>query len=301
MSDDSTNNDFIDHTSEQIYDIEDIASETAKRITVNMNKVLNYKPKVGILGKTGVGKSSLCNAIFEEKVAEVNDIEACTREPEKFTMLLGKGSKMVLLDMPGVGESKERDAEYGKLYRRLVPQLDLIIWVLKADDRAYSTEEVFFEDVVNSIFGRSPFLIALNQIEKIEPLHDWDSEMNRPGPGQRENIESKISVVSDTFNAPHKDIIPVSASQEYGLEDLLLQAVRRLPDEQKFSFEYRVNDKYRSEETKREARKGRDNAFKEEFRGVWEEHGDKVLKILAAAAVGGVFNWVGQQRDDDNS
>ena len=38
------------------------------------NEVLNYEPKVGVFGKTGVGKSSLCNALFGQDVCEISDV-----------------------------------------------------------------------------------------------------------------------------------------------------------------------------------------------------------------------------------
>ena len=33
---------------------------------------------------------------------------------------------MVITDLPGVGESRDRDAEYEALYRDILPELDLV-------------------------------------------------------------------------------------------------------------------------------------------------------------------------------
>ena len=41
-----------------------------------------YQPKIGFMGKTGAGKSSLCNALFGQKICDISDVQACTRQPQ---------------------------------------------------------------------------------------------------------------------------------------------------------------------------------------------------------------------------
>ena len=126
-----------------------------------MDLILNYVPKVGVFGKTGVGKSSLCNAVFGRDIFKISDVVACTRTPQE--MLLSIGNKGIkLLDVPGVGENEERDTEYRELYKKLLPELDLILWVLKGDDRAFSSDEEFYKDVVQKyIQAGTPFFIVI--------------------------------------------------------------------------------------------------------------------------------------------
>jgi predicted GTPase len=109
-----------------------------------INDVISYEPVIGIMGKTGAGKSSLCNAIFKGDVCAVSDVEACTREMQEIRIQFGTRS-VRLIDIPGVGESAERDSEYEQLYRDLLPQLDLVLWVIKGDDRAFSADEHFYK------------------------------------------------------------------------------------------------------------------------------------------------------------
>lgn len=276
MSNSSTNSEVLDRLRED--DIEGLTSDHIEQVLAKANEIVGYKPRVGVLGKTGVGKSSLCNSIFGEEIAEVSDVEACTREPEEFLLSLDERSQITLVDVPGVGETKERDIEYAELYRNLLPKLDLVLWVLKADDRAYSTEEGFYKDVVKPGLGNSPFLIALNQVDKIEPFREWDLEMNRPGTKQHENITSKVSSVSDTFDIPSSDVVPVSSSEGYGLVSLVYRIVFRLPDEKKFSFERKVNRKHSSKEAKEEARKGFFSALRKKLGEIWERDGDKIIE-----------------------
>ncbi len=105
-----------------------------------LNHLINYSPTIGLMGKTGAGKSSLINALFQSPLSPVSDVSGCTRQAQRFSMTM-KSHTLTFVDLPGVGESLERDREYHQLYRNLLPELDLIIWVLKADDRAWSSDE----------------------------------------------------------------------------------------------------------------------------------------------------------------
>lgn len=51
----------------------------SERILQQINQLTHYEPVIGIMGKTGAGKSSLCNALFAGEVSPVSDIAACTR------------------------------------------------------------------------------------------------------------------------------------------------------------------------------------------------------------------------------
>ena len=52
----------------------------SERILQQINQLTRYEPVIGIMGKTGVGKSSLCNALFAGDISPVSDVAACTRE-----------------------------------------------------------------------------------------------------------------------------------------------------------------------------------------------------------------------------
>ncbi len=139
-----------------------------KKVVKHLNKLLNYTPRIGVFGKTGVGKSSLCNTLFGSDVCPVSDVKACTREPKDVLVKMQGDKGISLIDVPGVGEDKERDIEYSALYQSLLPELDVILWVLKADDRAFSVDIDFYNNVVKPhIEQGKPFLIVLNQEDKI--------------------------------------------------------------------------------------------------------------------------------------
>ena len=70
-----------------------------QRLRERIEGVVNYQAVVGVMGKTGAGKSSLCNALFGQEISEVDDIGACTRYPQEITLTYKQGKGLALIDM----------------------------------------------------------------------------------------------------------------------------------------------------------------------------------------------------------
>lgn len=238
-----------------------VTSAQVRKLRTQLNKMVDYQPKVGVFGKTGAGKSSLCNALFGKKVAKVGDVKACTRAPQKVLVgLTPDGAGMTLIDVPGVGESEERDDEYFALYEKLLPELDVVLWVLKGDDRAYSVDQRFYKEVVLPAVEESgvPVIFVINQADLIKPVREWDEENRQPGPKQKINIKAKVDDVKRIFKASRKVpvVVPVSADELYNLEKLVETIVGKLPDEKKVGFAREVRDEHLSVKAEKDVAKG---------------------------------------------
>lgn len=212
-----------------------IPDELKKSIQRRIQEISSYVPKVGVFGKTGVGKSSLCNALFGQDICAISDVSACTRDPQEILLTIGdSGQGIKLIDVPGVGEDRKRDDEYDALYKKLLPELDLIFWVFKGDDRANASDEDFYKRLIRPYVDEGkPFIAVINQVDKIEPFREWNETENAPGIKQLKNIKEKCSHVANFLKLPVTQVIPVSANERYGLMELVDAIVHALPDEQK--------------------------------------------------------------------
>ncbi len=218
-----------------------------------LNQLISYSPTIGLMGKTGAGKSSLINALFQSSLSPVSDVSGCTRQVQRFSMTMNNHT-LTFVDLPGVGESLERDREYHQLYRNLLPELDLIIWVLKADDRAWSSDEQCYRFLTEQCGYQSKrFLFVLSQADKIEPCRQWDELCHQPSHEQEANLTLKQQAVITAFK-PHHPVITVSAVENYQLTELAEQLIQALPVQASSGVARQLNRPYRTQSVENAAR-----------------------------------------------
>ncbi len=221
--------------------------------STQLNHLINYSPTIGIMGKTGAGKSSLINALFQSSLSHVSNVSGCTRQVQRFSMTMNNHT-LTFVDLPGVGESLERDKECHSLYRNLLPELDFIIWVLKADDRAWSSDEQCYHFLTEQCgYHPNRFLFVLNQADKIEPCRQWNELYHQPSPEQSANLELKQKAVVTAFK-PHNPVMIVSAIENYQLTELAEQLIQTLPAQASSGVARQLNSAYRTQSVENAAR-----------------------------------------------
>lgn len=257
-----------------------------------LHAVVNYHATIGVMGKTGAGKSSLCNALFGREVAEVSAVEACTRSPQEIDWSIRNGKGLSLIDMPGVGESGTRHQEYTALYRRLLPEMDLVLWVIKGDDRALSIDEQFYQQVLLPVLWDSaiPVVMVVSQVDKIEPCREWDWVKNSPGPFQHRNIDAKVEQVCRVFRLPRSQVCAIASEEGYGLVELVEKIVTILPNEKKWSFTREARQETVSECAWRSSSQGLWETLISAVKVIVKEGWDYLSSKLSALA-GRLFSW----------
>lgn len=222
------------------------------QILKHIHKLAYHEPVIGIMGKTGAGKSSLCNELFRGEMSAVSDVNACTRDALRFRLRSGDRS-LVIVDLPGVGENQQRDHEYTALYRRILPEMDLILWVIKADDRALSVDEQFWHSVM--VAHQKQVLFVINQADKIEPSHEWDTTISTPSLQQQANLSARQSAITAMFK-PHHPVCVLSALSGWGMEEMVETMMRCLPDRATSPVATQLHGRLCTEPVKSQARDG---------------------------------------------
>ncbi|MDU4265348.1 MAG: YfjP family GTPase [Enterobacter hormaechei] len=223
-----------------------LPQQTTERILSHLQHAINYEPVIGIMGKSGAGKSSLCNALFQQPVCLTSDLLGCTREPQRIVLTMGERS-MTLVDLPGVGETPEYDAEYSALYQKLLTELDLIIWVLRADDRARAVDIATHRSLLAYGADASRFLFIVSQADRIPPLPELTGQVV---PSTEQCLS--LAVISSQIAGQLPSSFPVmavSAHTGYNLHALVELMIHALPVQASSAFYCQLKPENHTEES----------------------------------------------------
>lgn len=217
-------------------------------------RCVHYEPVIGIMGKTGAGKSSLCNTLFSPPPASVDAVRGCTRHVHRYQVTRGPRT-LHIADFPGIAETPEPDRQYRRLYRAWAPKLDLIVWALKADDRAWKDDIRCYRELLDAGAAPERFLFVLTQADKMEPCREWDNANHQPSPRQAENLRAKTELAGTLFAAVYP-VIAVSAAENYHLEQWAEALIKALPVSSSSAVFHHLNPELQTEHVQETAREG---------------------------------------------
>ena len=199
-------------------------------------------PKIAIFGATGVGKSSTVNALFNAG-RQVSNIVACEDPMQAIEVEIGgyegrTKQKIIVYDIPGIGQNIDADKRIRKIYYQLLPKVDVIIWLLQASDRAMTT----MQQVLRQLKRRSgkilskKLVVAVNKIDLLAPgAENWNSVINMPGKEQSNEIPTLIDYISKhilrVLPKWNKGVLAYSATKQYNLKMLVKAILDTIPDD----------------------------------------------------------------------
>jgi len=203
-----------------------------------LKELTEKPPTIGLVGVSGVGKSTTINTLFKTDLP-ISDTIACTKEFQVIPLNLkindGSETKLRVIDAPGLGEDISLDSCYMQKYKENLGQCDVILWIMTGRNRAIALDQQYLKQL-SDFYPKMVF--AINQVELIEPA-EWNNKINLPTLKQKDNILKVERDRKDKIESIVKNKIKIcsySAKAKYNLEELFGLLIDSCPDNRKWIF-----------------------------------------------------------------
>ena len=179
-------------------------------------------PRFVLVGRTGVGKSSLINAMSGKYLAEVSDVEIGTKKARRFTYESDGQVYFEVIDTRGIGESETFDTkaedELAGVIREFRP--DALLFLQKATERAHIDKDVLVtKQLMEKTGGDLPLVAILTHIDELNP-----SRIKEPDRYPEEKLKligdktGQLERIFSKYGLDATAILPVSSYIEWDRE-----------------------------------------------------------------------------------
>jgi uncharacterized protein (DUF697 family)/GTP-binding protein EngB required for normal cell division len=183
---------------------------------------------LAIFGKTGVGKSTLVNAIFGSEIAATGIGEPVTRQEHLY---LHKSGTLGVLDTRGLEVGRDNEALIGELKdylhgmrrRPLAEQLHVAWYCVRAGDRRFEATEADFVRALHEL--GVPVIMVLTQVPRAGARVHPDAEALAAS-----IAELRLPVVDGLVHYTMARADEFTGQTAYGLQELLDATFRGAPE-----------------------------------------------------------------------
>jgi uncharacterized protein len=202
-----------------------VVAEVGRRITEAERQPF----VVAVMGQTGVGKSSLINALFGTELL-TDAARPCTKKIERVIVNGGDDRVLWFYDMPGLGEAGNVDQAYVLDYRAKLLESDVVIWAIHADNRSVAfdlsaLEQVLGADRNERVNLMSKIIFVLTKVDLLTPP-PWIFNISgnkgvfAAGKATRKLLQDKERYYQETFIWPYGDLIVSRTYNPGGMFDI---------------------------------------------------------------------------------
>ena len=193
---------------DKIFEKGNVSLEDQQTINSALEKEILERPfRVAVIGQSGVGKSTTLNAVFGLS-NYTSDIAEGTTEIVEKVFPMRNGFNLSIYDMPGLNNDVDKDIEYEKLYQKILPGCDVIVYIINAHSKDFGEDCRILKEVVlpicNTNHVRENLILAINKIDTIGESYDpndpelrWNVFDNVPTDKLKIAIKRKLSDIND--------------------------------------------------------------------------------------------------------
>lgn len=168
---------------------------------------------ISVIGKPNVGKSTLLNALAGEKIAIMSNKPQTTRNTIR-AVVTNDECQLVIIDTPGIHKPKTKLGEFMvNVASETIKEVDLIFFLVEATSQPDRLDISIIEQLKKV---NTPVFLILNKIDIVD----------------KEKLLSIIAKYSELMD--FKAVIPISALEKDGLDIILKEAIKYLPEGEKF-------------------------------------------------------------------
>ena len=123
-----------------------------------------------LVGRTGSGKSSLINTLFQADLAAV-DVLPSTDQIQNYQWQSSTGETLTLWDTPGYEQVNRADLR--ELVIEYATNADLLLLVTPALDPALQMDVDFLKDIKSDVEDL-PVIAIVTQVDRLRPIREWE-------------------------------------------------------------------------------------------------------------------------------
>ena len=177
---------------------------------------------VSLVGRTNVGKSTLLNSLVKEKVAITANKVQTTRTAIK-AILNDDNYQIIITDTPGIHKPKTKLSEtMVNTAFTMFAEVDVILFLIEADSTEIGRGDRIILDKIKE--SRKPCILVINKIDLVK----------------REKLLNLIKIYNDEYE--FKAVVPISATKEDGVESVIDEIVKLLPEGPKYYSDEEYTD-----------------------------------------------------------
>ncbi len=174
-----------------------------------------------IIGQPNVGKSTLLNAVLNEKISIVTPKKQTTRHRIQ-GILTGRNHQIVFSDTPGILEPKYLlQKRMMQFVNQAMEDADVFVYMVASGEYPE-----YHRDYIERLTEKSiPLLLVINKIDMSD----------------QQSLEQEIEQYSQFV--PFDQVIPLSATEAFNLDKLIAKTVELLPENPAYFPDDQITDK----------------------------------------------------------